>query len=326
MLSQQSVVTIQNENNQRKKKRLNKYIPGLAYLRFKPKDDWSTQEAQRLYEKTCHPDLEQDRIIYDDCIPRMEVMSPRCVDLVIADPPFGIDFSGREGVYNRDSNFVVDSYQEINGDYGRFTESWMLLMKEVMKPEATAYVFSGWNHLEEILRGARLAGLTTINHLIWKYQFGVFTREKFVTSHYHILLLAKDPEKYYFNKIEHYAEDVWIIKRKYRRGQSKNGNTLPEEVVRKCIEFGSKPGDLVFDPFMGMGTTAVAAKTLWRHCYGFEINGKLEPIVTKRIDDAVLGKEYEPFAVRRQKILEEAKERYRLAYRIYSRERTSVGR
>lgn len=273
-----------------------------------------------LYNETTHQAIRQDTIIFEDCIQGMENMPSKSVDLVIADPPFGLDFSGKETIYNRNSDLVIDSYHDVDENYGDFTERWMKLTRKVMRPHATAYVFSGWSHLEEVLRGARRAGFATINHLIWKYQFGVFTKKKYVSSHYHILFLANDPEKYLFNKMEHYPEDVWIINRKYRTGQPKNGNTLPEEVVRKCIEFSSQPGDLVFDPFMGMATTAVTAKGTWRHFFGFEINRLLEKTVTQRIQEKAPGQDYRTLDERRKEIIEYAKDKYPEAYEIYKRE------
>lgn len=296
-----------------KGKRKRKYIPGLACLKFTPDEYWSPEEAQRLYEGPPHSPVRQDTICFEDCIKGMERMPPESVDLVVADPPFGIDFSGKESIYNRNRDLVVDSYNEIDADYGEFTEQWMASLQKVMKPHATAYVFSGWNHLEDVLRGARLSGLTTINHIIWKYQFGVFTKRKYVTSHYHVLLLAKDPNKYYFNKIEHYPLDVWDINRKYKVGEVKNGTTLPLEVVKQCIEFSSKPGDLVFDPFMGMGTTAVAAKSVWRHFFGFEKNELMQPVIDERLDSTTPGKNYTTLQEIKRKNIDKAKEKYPLA-------------
>lgn len=166
------MVDFKSGDNSGKGRRRKKYIPGLACIKFSPDEYWSPEEAQRLYEGTLHPPFDQDTIRFEDCIRGMEQMPPNSVDLVVADPPFGIDFSGKQSNYNRDQDLVVDFYQEIDGNYGEFTERWMALLQKVMKPQATAYVFSGWNHLEDVLRGARLSGLTTINHIIWKYQFG----------------------------------------------------------------------------------------------------------------------------------------------------------
>lgn len=296
-----------------------KYTPGLASLKFSPDEYWSPSEAQKLFHKGSSI-IREDYIQYKDCITGMENMPSSSVDLVIADPPFGLDFSGKEAIYNRDSDLVIDSYKEINSDYSEFTEKWIGLISKIMKPQATAYVFSGWNNLEAVLRAGRLAGLTTINHLIWKYQFGVFTKKKYVTSHYHILLLVKDANNYYFNKMEHYPQDVWDIKRKYRRGEIKNATTLPVELIRKCIEFSSKPGDFIFDPFMGMGTTAIAAKGIWRHYFGFEINKNLESVINKRINSVKPGQDYITLKERLKKIREEARYKYPQAYSLYCKE------
>jgi len=133
------------------------------------------------------------------------------------------------------------------------------------------YVFSGWNHLKDILSGLDDAGFITQNHLIWKYQFGVFTKKKYVTSHYHILYVIKDKKHFTFNKVEHYPEDVWEIKREYWKGRKKTATKLPSEIVRKILRFSTNPGDIVLDPFLGSGTVAVTAKEMGRHFMGFEI-------------------------------------------------------
>lgn len=311
------MVDIDGSEAESENRRQRKYKADLAYFKFRPKDYPTPDQARRLYEDSPCFGFDLDTIRFDECIVGMEKMPDECVDLAIADPPFGIDFSGKGSAYNRNSDLVVDEYQEIGTNYGKFTKEWMAALQKKMKPHASAYVFSGWNHLEEVLRGARLADLTTINHAIWKYQFGVFTKKKFVTSHYHVLLLVKNPNKYYFNKMEHYPLDVWDIKRKYNKGEKKNATTLPTDVIRRCIEFSSKPGDLVFDPFMGMATTAVVAKGVWRHYFGFELNRNLAPIIEERIDNVSLGQDYITLEQRLEKIREEGRRKYKSAYNTF---------
>jgi site-specific DNA-methyltransferase (adenine-specific) len=306
-----------NENYGSRGKSIRKYIPNIANFKFKPKDYWNPAEAKARYENLLTPLNTVDQILFEDCKSGMVGLTEESVDLVIADPPFGIDFSGKENSYNRKQDLVMDSYQEIKSDYGQFTEAWMKQVQRIMKPQATAYVFSGWNHLEDVLRGARLAGLTTINHMIWKYQFGVFTKNKYVTSHYHILFLAKNKNNYYFNKMEHYPLDILDIKRKYKKGEIKNATTLPIELIRQCIEFSSKPGDIVFDPFMGMATTAVAAKSLWRHYLGFELNANMKLVIDQRLGSVSTGQDYLPKEEKLRQIYNIAKDKYPLAYEKY---------
>jgi site-specific DNA-methyltransferase (adenine-specific) len=271
-----------------------KYKPGLARLKFKPDHDWTIQEAQSLFEARKFP-FQIDHIHFQDCISGMQTLPENSIDLIIADPPFGIDFDKMGSQYNRDSSLVTEGYQEVNDNYSSFTYNWMKQLPRIMKETSSAYIFSGWTNLGDLLNSVKKLNLTLINHIIWKYQFGVFTKNKFVTSHYHILFLVKNEQKYFFNKIEHYPLDVWQIKRKYRPGQQKNSTKLPEKVVNRCINYSSKPGDLILDPFMGNGTTAVCAKTNFRHFLGFEINKNAEEIIKSNLSRVEIGESYRPY-------------------------------
>ncbi len=309
------------------RQRSRRYIPNLAEFYFKPQLDWTSEEAQALYEsrKTLSDKAELNQVYFEDCIQGMTRLPDGSINLVVADPPFGIDFNGMSSVYNRNERLVVQGYEEISESYEEFTLKWIHEIPRVLKSDGSAYIFSGWTNLETVLRGAREAGLMMLNHIVWHYPFGVFTRRRFVTSHYHVLLLAKDPKGYFFNKVEHYPEDVWVVKRKYRARQAKNSTKLPIEVVARCIDFSSRPGDIVLDPFMGNGTTAVAAKLNWRHFIGFEINQEMKPIIEAELSGAKTGEGYIPYH-QRLPTIEQLAEEYPSAYREYLRREKEVKR
>jgi len=201
-------------------------------------------------------------------------------DLIFADPPFGIDFKSNLETYNRTPDAL--SYVEVpREDYPAFIKELVEWCYNSLKDDGSMWLVSGWNNLRWVLDAVEDAGFIQLNHVIWKYQFGVFTRKRFVTSHYHLLLLIKDKDNYTFNKPEHYSEDVWIIKRRYRRGEETAGNELPDELVERCIKVSSNSGELVVDPVLGSGTTMKACLKLNRRCIGVEINPRLK----KRIAD-----------------------------------------
>jgi site-specific DNA-methyltransferase (adenine-specific) len=213
-----------------------------------------------------------DSIHLGDAIELLREVPDGSVDLVVTDPPFAIDFRPQRNNYNRTGSRVVEGYREIAAeDYPAFTKEWMGEACRVLRTTGSLYVFSGWNRLRDVLQALDETGFATINHLIWKYQFGVFTRKRYVTSHYHILFAAKDPKRYFFSKAEHYPEDVWVINREYWTGKRKTPTKLPRALVKKILSFSSREGDLVLDPFLGSGTVAVAAKEMGRHYLGFEI-------------------------------------------------------
>jgi site-specific DNA-methyltransferase (adenine-specific) len=214
----------------------------------------------------------EDTLYQGDALALMPQVPDGAVNLIVTDPPFAIDFKAQRLNYNRTGSNVLEGYHEIpKEEYGEFTRRWIAEAARVLSPAGSMYIFSGWNRLRDILEGIDAAGFTTINHLIWKYQFGVFTKKKYVTSHYHILFVAKDPKQYTFNKIDHYPEDVWVINREYWKGRKKTPTKLPSELVKKILCYSSNPGDLVLDPFLGSGTVAVVARQEGRHFLGFEV-------------------------------------------------------
>jgi site-specific DNA-methyltransferase (adenine-specific) len=236
-----------------------------------------------------------------NCIEGMQLLPQNKIDLIVTDPPFAIDFKATKQNYNRTASRVMQGYNEIKQkDYYDFTVKWMGQAYRILKESGSMYVFSGWNNLKDILNALDDVGFVTINHIIWKYQFGVVTKTKFVTSHYHCVYVCKNEKKrkFYpfvrFNKNQktaqgrslHYMdkEDVWDIKREYWTGDQKTPTKLPAELVKKILEYSSKEGDVVFDPFLGSGQVAMIAKQLKRNYLGFEIVKKYHDFAKKRLD------------------------------------------
>jgi site-specific DNA-methyltransferase (adenine-specific) len=214
----------------------------------------------------------EDNLYEGDALTLLPKIPGGSIDLIVTDPPFAIEFKAQRLNYNRKGSNVLEGYQEVPGaEYREFTRTWIREAARVLSPTGSMYIFSGWNRLRDILEGIDDVGLTTVNHLIWKYQFGVFTKKKYVTSHYHILFVVKNPKHYTFNKIDHYPEDVWVINREYWKGRMKTPTKLPSELVKKILAYSSNPGDLVLDPFLGSGTVAAVACQEGRHFLGFEV-------------------------------------------------------
>ncbi len=223
-----------------------------------------------------------------DCLTGMAAMPAESIDLVITDPPFAINFKARRNNYNRTEGRVLTGYNEIAPeDYYDFTRRWMGEAFRLLKESGSMYVFSGWNNLKDVLIALDETGFVTVNHIIWKYQFGVVTSRRFVTSHYHCLYVCKNDRKRKFFPYARFAkdardaqgrslhyrdkEDVWVIKREYWTGDQKTPTKLPAELIRKILAYSSEPGDVVLDPFLGSGQVAVVSKMEGRRYIGFEI-------------------------------------------------------
>ena len=244
--------------------------------------------------------IEINKIYNKNCIEGMNLLPKNKIDLVVTDPPFAINFKAKKANYNRTSSNVIPGYNEIKSeDYYDFTLSWMSQVFRILKESGSMYVFSGWNNLKDILCALDDVGFITVNHIIWKYQFGVVTKKKFVTSHYHCLYVCKDDKKrkfFPFSRFKkedktkegrslHYRdkEDVWEIKREYWTGEEKTPTKLPSELIKKLLEYSSEKNDLILDPFLGSGQVAMVSKSLNRRFLGFEIVPDYYKFAKKRL-------------------------------------------
>ncbi|MBN1166594.1 MAG: site-specific DNA-methyltransferase [Methanospirillaceae archaeon] len=243
----------------------------------------------------------------EDCITGAQRCIPdESVDLIITDPPYGIEGGQLHRHYHRNEGFVVDGYVEIDrSEYLDFSHQWIKEAERILRPGGSAYIVSGYTNLYAILDALRHTSLTEINHIIWKYNFGVYTKTKFVSSHYHILFYTKPGDDRTFHQECRFGtgekdewggslnyqdrEDVWIINREYKPGQVKNKNELPTELLVKMIQYASSEGDLVADLFLGGCSTARVAVGLCRRAIGFEMSEATFAARARNVSEVIPG-------------------------------------
>ena len=229
------------------------------------------------------------------------------VDLIITDPPYGIGGDTLHKHYNRDEGHVVEGYVEVpEEEYGAFSRSWISEAARILRPNGSIYIVSGYTNLYHILDALRATDLEEVNHIVWRYNFGVHTKRKFVSSHYHILYYEKPgPGRRTFNANVRYGpserntdggsldyadrEDVWLIDREYKPGRRKNKNELPRKLLVKLVQYSSGPGDLVCDLFMGGFSTARVAVGLGRRFVGFEVSPAIFDEGVRRMREVKAG-------------------------------------
>jgi site-specific DNA-methyltransferase (adenine-specific) len=207
------------------------------------------------------------------------------VDLVFTDPPYGIRGDQLDTHYNRDDTKVIPGYVDVpNDQYAEWCRTWIQECERVLRPGGSMYIVSGYSNLHHILNALHETSLEEINHIIAQYTFGVYTKKKWVSSHYHVLFWAKPETRKQprtFNTHCRFADttdsyndrlSVQRLPREYKTGEVRNNNQLAESFIEKFIEYSSNPGDLVLDPFGGSFSTGRAAAALGRRFIGFELN------------------------------------------------------
>lgn len=220
-------------------------------------------------------------------------------DIIFADPPFNLKkFYGSE--------FKDEMTEE---EYLKWGKEWITLCVDRLNDGGTLFLYNipKWNiHFSQYL----MDKLTFKHWITVDFKCSMPIRNKLYPAHYSLLYFTKGKSN--FNKVRtpipqcrHCAgdikdygghrkkihkdglniSDIWAGFSPVRHSAYKNrdANELPLGLVQRCLEICYKEGDVVFDPFMGSGTTAVAAESLGLEWEGCELND-LDPII-KRLND-----------------------------------------
>jgi len=228
-----------------------------------------------------------NKIICGDCIEVLRQVKEPFADLIFADPPFNIGYK-------------YDKYydKKKKGNYIAWTKEWMTACRKVLKPHGSFYIAIGDDYAANVKIIADDLGLFLRNWLIWHYTFGQQTKNKFARSHTHIFYFVNDKKNFIFNdnavrvpsdrqliyndrRANHAGKlpnDVWCqysrVCGTFKERTGWHPCQMPESLLKRIIAASSNPGDCVLDPFIGSGTTAVAAYQLDRVYLGLEISQK----------------------------------------------------
>ena len=247
--------------------------------------------------------------IQADLFDILPLMPDAFADLIIIDPPYNLakDFNG--------TKFKSMS----NDDYENYLRSWFGKVCDKLKPDGSLYLCGDWKSTAAMQRVIEESGLTILNRITWQREKGRGAKSNWKNGMEDIWFAVKDPKNYYFNveavmmkrkviapyRVDGVAKD-WMETEEgnFRITYPSNfwddisipfwsmpENTdhptqKPEKLIAKLILASSQPGDVVFDPFLGSGTTSVVAKKLGRIYCGVELNELYCLFAAKRLQTA----------------------------------------
>ena len=212
------------------------------------------------------------------------------IDLVVADPPWALGradaSAGYRRTYRRDHSKVVAGYVEVDpAAYADFTAQWIAAAGAALRPGGYLAVITGAQQAARVQVTAEDAGLTYVNSIAAIRRFGLYTTRRYVHQHHRITLLTKGaldsplrvfhrPNEMPRGRTGHiYAVDVWTdLPEERRPGLLRYDNALSPALVSRVVRSTTNEGDLVADPFLGSGTTAVSCLQERRRFYGGDVN------------------------------------------------------
>lgn len=245
-----------------------------------------------------------NQIIEDDCLEVMAEIPDNSVDMTFADPPFNL---------NKKYNHYDDSKEK--GEYLDWCKKWLSEMVRITNPTGAIFVHNIPRWLTYF--SYYLNEMAYFRHWIAWNAGGAPLGKTLLPHHYGILYYTKEKshKKFKFNDIRSPHErcrvckeflkdyggkkdqmhgygplisDVWtdIHRIRHKKRRDNHPCQLPVPLLERLVLMSTEEGDIVFDPFVGAGTAAVAAKQMGRKYIGIEIDPEYVEITEKNLKEA----------------------------------------
>src|ERR1700675_1978184 len=234
--------------------------------------------------------LPSPRIVVGDGLAEMPKLPAASVDLVFAAPPYNLQL---QGDLKRPDDSRVDAVDDdwdkfaSFSAYDDFTRAWIAACRRVMKPAATLWVIGSYHNIFRVGAVLQDLGFWILNDVVWRKSNPMpnFRGRRFTNAHETLIWASTGPKaRYTFNyeSMKALNEDLqmrsnWLFpicsgaeRLKQDCGRKTHPTQKPEALLHRVILASSHAGDVVLDPFLGSGTTAVAAKRLGRLFIGIE--------------------------------------------------------
>ena len=219
----------------------------------------------------------ENKIIQGDCLEVMKGMGDKSVDLILTDPPYGIDYQSNMRVMSKQFDKIANDNNDSR--FPAYDE-----MYRVLKDNSVMIAFCSFkNYADDYKYIEKLFDIK--NCIIWfKGGGGIGDLTHSLLTDYEMAIVAHKGQCLIRGKRH---GSVW-------KSNKVNPNTMqhptekPQDIIAKMIETFSDPDALVLDPFLGSGTTAVASKQMGRRYIGIEIDPRYVKIANDRLRQDIL--------------------------------------
>ncbi|QLA17335.1 DNA modification methylase [Desulfolutivibrio sulfoxidireducens] len=196
--------------------------------------------------------------------------------LMVTDPPYGVEYDPAWRNEALSGQKTKRTGMVLNDDRADWREAWTLF------PGDVAYVWHGALHAATVAESLVACGFGIRSQIIWAKERLVLSR-----GHYHWM---HEPCWYAVKGKAHWSGDrkqvtIWNIPSKGQDADTIHGTQKPVECMKRPMENNSSPGQAVYEPFSGSGTTIIAAEITGRACLAMELNPAYVDVAVKRWED-----------------------------------------
>ena len=247
---------------------------------------------------------EPGRIILGDCIAEMAKLPDGSCDLVFADPPYNLQLGGE---LLRPDNSRVDAVDDdwdrftSFAEYDAFTRTWLAEARRVLKDDGALWVIGSYHNIFRVGAALQDLGFWILNDVIWRKSNPMpnFKGTRFANAHETLIWAAKSrgARRYTFNydamklandDLQMRSDWTFALATGEERVKDETGvkahpTQKPEALLHRVILATTKAGDVILDPFFGVGTTGSVAKRLGRRFIGIEQNPGYVSLARSRI-------------------------------------------
>ena len=217
--------------------------------------------------------MELNKIYNEDCLEGMKRIPDKSVDLIVTDPPYLINYTRHVKGHRFSKPILNDNNNK------QLIVDYIKECYRVMKDNTAMYMFASHKTVD-IFKQELEKYFNVKNIIIWdKQRQGMGdTSTVFGFQYELIFFVSKGQPKINGKRLS----DIWSFP-KIVGNQQLHQNQKPLELIEQCINKHSNDGDVVFDGFMGSGTTAIASMNTNRNYIGFELDKGYFDIANERI-------------------------------------------
>ncbi len=244
-----------------------------------------------------------NKIANGEALEILKQIPDKSFDLVFADPPYNMQIG--EKLKRPDDSRVYgvnDKWDQFTDfkHYDDFSKSWLKECKRILKDHGSIWVIGSYHNIFRLGFHIQNLDYWILNDVIWRKNNPMpnFKGTRFTNAHETLIWASKNKKsKYTFNyqSLKCFNDDLqmrsdWVLpicsgkERLKKNGKKVHSTQKPEALLHRIILATTNKHDVIFDPFLGTGTTAVVAKKLGRNYFGIEKDKKYFEVACERIN------------------------------------------